>query len=103
MLKSEAEALKRSQQEIERVTRFWADQARSQPVDMLTYAGEQGAKDPLLEQAKQLAKTHKQISVSFLQRQLRIGSARAEQLLQQLQEETVKAAEPQVTEESKKT
>ena len=92
-----------SQQEIERVTRFWADQARSQPVDMLTYAGEQGTKDPLLEQARQLAKTHRQISASFLQRQLRIGSARAEQLLQQLQEEdTSKAAEPQEVEEAKK-
>ena len=75
-----------SQQEIERVTRFWADQARSQPIEVLAYAGEQSVKDPLLEQARQLAKDHKQISASYLQRQLRIGLGRAEELLRQLQE-----------------
>jgi S-DNA-T family DNA segregation ATPase FtsK/SpoIIIE len=93
-----------SQQEIERVTRFWADQARAQPVEILTYTGEQDTKDPLLEQAKQLAKDHKQISASFLQRQLRIGSARAEELLRQLQEaETGEAAKPPEPEEPNKT
>jgi DNA segregation ATPase FtsK/SpoIIIE-like protein len=85
-----------SQQEIERVTRFWADQARAQPTEALTYTGEQATKDPLLEQVKQLAKDHKQISASYLQRQLRIGSARAEELLRQLQEaEAGEAAKPQ--------
>ena len=85
-----------SQQELERVTRFWADQARAQPIEVLAYTGEQATKDPLLEQAKQLAKDHKQISASFLQRQLRIGSARAEELLRQLQEaESGEAAKPQ--------
>ncbi len=75
-----------SQQEIERVTRFWADQARAQPVEVLAYAGEQNVKDPLLEQARQLAKDHRQVSASFLQRQLRIGLGRAEELLRQMQE-----------------
>jgi S-DNA-T family DNA segregation ATPase FtsK/SpoIIIE len=84
-----------SQQELERVTRFWADQARAQPIEVLAYSGEQSVKDPLLDQAKQLAKDHKQISVSFLQRQLRIGSARAEELLRQLQEmDAAEAAKP---------
>jgi S-DNA-T family DNA segregation ATPase FtsK/SpoIIIE len=93
-----------SQQEIERVTRFWADQARAQPIEVLTYTGEQSTKDPLLEQAKQLAKDHKQISASFLQRQLRIGSARAEELLRQLQEpEAGEAAKPQEPDEPKNT
>ncbi len=93
-----------SQQEIERVTRFWADQARAQPIEVLTYTGEQGTKDPLLEQAKQLAKDHKQISASFLQRQLRIGSARAEELLRQLQEaESGEAAKPPEPEEPQNT
>jgi S-DNA-T family DNA segregation ATPase FtsK/SpoIIIE len=93
-----------SQQEIERVTRFWADQARAQPIEVLTYAGEQSTKDPLLEQAKQLAKDHKQISASFLQRQLRIGSARAEELLRQLQEpEAGEADKPQESDEPKNT
>ena len=93
-----------SQQEIERVTRFWADQARAQPIEVLTYTGEQSSKDPLLEQAKQLAKDHKQISASFLQRQLRIGSARAEELLRQLQEpEAGEADKPQESDEPKNT
>jgi S-DNA-T family DNA segregation ATPase FtsK/SpoIIIE len=91
-----------SQQELERVTRFWADQARAQPVEVLTYTGEQSAKDPLLEQVKQLAKDHKQISASYLQRQLRIGQARAEELLRQLQEaEAGEPAKPQEPEEPK--
>jgi len=93
-----------SQQEIERVARFWADQARAQPIEVLTYTGEQSTKDPLLEQAKQLAKDHKQISASFLQRQLRIGSARAEELLRQLQEaEAGEAAKPPEPDEPKNT
>jgi DNA segregation ATPase FtsK/SpoIIIE-like protein len=80
-----------SQQEIERVTRLWGNQARSQPPEVLVYTGEEGSPDPLLEQARRLSTEHKQVSASYLQRQLRIGSARAEQLVKQLQEE--KAAE----------
>lgn len=76
-----------SPDEIKRVTRFWNNQARSQSPETLVYTGEEGSEDPLLEQARRLAAEHKQISASYLQRQLRIGSARAEQLVKQLQEE----------------
>ena len=75
-----------SPQEIERLTAFWSKQSRAQLPEILTYTGEEGSKDPLLEQARQLAKDHKQISASYLQRQLRIGSARAEQLVRLLEE-----------------
>ena len=95
-----------SQQELERVTRFWSDQARAQPIEVLAYTGEQATKDPLLEQAKQLAKDHKQISAPYLQRQLRIGSARAEELLRQLQEaeaQASQAAKPQEPEQPQST
>jgi S-DNA-T family DNA segregation ATPase FtsK/SpoIIIE len=95
-----------SQQELERVTRFWSDQARAQPIEVLAYTGEQAVKDPLLEQAKQLAKDHKQISASYLQRQLRIGSARAEELLRQLQEaeaQATQAAKPPEPEQPQST
>ena len=74
-------------QEIERLTGFWSKQARARPVEMLTYTGDGSSEDPMLEQARKLAKDGKQISVSYLQRQLRIGSARAEQLVRMLQEE----------------
>ena len=91
-----------SQQEIERVTRFWADQARAQPVEILAYAGEQSVKDPLLEQARQLARDHKQVSASYLQRQLRIGLGRAEELLRQIQEaEAADQAGPRAAEAAK--
>jgi S-DNA-T family DNA segregation ATPase FtsK/SpoIIIE len=82
-----------SPQEIERLTAFWSKQARAQLPEILTYTGEEGSKDPLLEQARQLAKDHKQISASYLQRQLRIGSARAEQLVHLLEEEESKSGE----------
>jgi DNA segregation ATPase FtsK/SpoIIIE-like protein len=84
------------------VTRFWADQARSQPIEILAYAGEQSVKDPLLEQARQLAKDHRQVSASYLQRQLRIGLGRAEELLRQLHEtEAAEAAKPPAPGEQK--
>ena len=76
-----------SSQELERLTAFWSKQARSQPIEVLTYTGEESSGDPLLDQARKLAKDGKQISVSYLQRQLRIGSARAEQLVRILQVE----------------
>ena len=74
-------------QEIERLTAFWSKQARARPVEVLTYTGDGTSEDPMLEQVRKLAKDGKQISVSYLQRQLRIGSARAEQLVRLLQEE----------------
>ncbi|MBM4445007.1 MAG: DNA translocase FtsK [Chloroflexi bacterium] len=76
-----------SPQELERVTAFWGKQARAQPVEVLTFSGEPDSGDPLLNQARKLAKEGKPISVSYLQRQLRIGSARAEELVKMLQQE----------------
>jgi DNA segregation ATPase FtsK/SpoIIIE, S-DNA-T family len=82
-----------SQPEIDRVTRFWSSQAKSQTLETLVYTGEEGSEDPLLGQARRLAAEHKQISASYLQRQLRIGLARAEQLVKQLEEEKSKSVE----------
>jgi S-DNA-T family DNA segregation ATPase FtsK/SpoIIIE len=44
-------------------------------------------KDPLLQEALELAKEHDQISTSFLQRKLHIGYPRAARLMEQLEEE----------------
>jgi S-DNA-T family DNA segregation ATPase FtsK/SpoIIIE len=41
-------------------------------------------RDPLLEQAKELAKQHNNVSTSFLQRRLHIGYPRAARLKEQL-------------------
>jgi len=77
-----------SSEEIERLVSFWSNQSPAHPAEAFAYtAGE--AKDPLLEQARLLAKEHRQISASFLQRQLHIGYPRAAQLMQLLQEEGI--------------
>ncbi|HJX69932.1 MAG TPA: DNA translocase FtsK [Dehalococcoidia bacterium] len=77
-----------SPEEIERLVSFWSEQSRAQPTETLAY--EEGTtQDPILEEARRLVKEHKQISVSFLQRQLRIGYPRAERLMQQLEEERI--------------
>lgn len=74
-----------SVEEIERLTNFWRDQSRVQRV-ALEY--EEGSdQDPILAEARRLAKEHQQISVSFLQRQLRVGYSRAIKLMQLIQEE----------------
>lgn len=51
--------------------------------------------DPLLEQARQLTRDHKHVSISFLQRQLRIGNIRAQQLSDILQKE--RESQPEVS------
>lgn len=76
-----------SPQELERLTSFWSKQARAQPIEVLAVAGEEDSGDPLLNQARKLAREGKPISVSYLQRQLRIGSARAEELVKMLEQE----------------
>lgn len=76
-----------SPQELERLTSFWSKQARTEAIEVLPLAGEGDSGDPLLDQARKLAKEGKPISVSYLQRQLRIGSARAEQIVRLLQGE----------------
>lgn len=76
-----------SPEELARLTNFWSKQARPQATEVLTFAGEEDSGDPLLNQARKLAREGKPISVSYLQRQLRIGFARAEQLVEMLQQE----------------
>ena len=73
--------------EIDRVVRFWREQARQQAEEIFSTSTPEvaGQDDPLLQQARQLARQHSQISASFLQRQLRIGLARAQRLMQQLE------------------
>lgn len=77
-----------SPEEIERLVSFWSNQSQAQPAEAFAYTTEE-AQDPLLAQARLLAREHKQISASFLQRQLRIGYPRAAQLMQLLQEEGI--------------
>ncbi|HEX7364704.1 MAG TPA: DNA translocase FtsK [Dehalococcoidia bacterium] len=82
-----------SDAETERVVYFWGNQRRSEmePVrfeDMsqLTTA-EKSGEDSIMESARQLAKEHKYISTSFLQRRLRIGYPRAARIMEKLEEE----------------
>jgi len=76
-----------SPDEIDRLVNAWKEQARLQPPSGFPGIGEQAFSDPLLEQARRLKETHRQVSSSFLQRQLRIGYARAEKLLEMLDKE----------------
>jgi len=92
-----------SPEEMERVVNFWREQARLQPAKLFEEAGaveEDDGHDPLLEQARQLAKDHKQVSSSFLQRQLRIGYARAEKLMQLLEQDGQAESDPSSEPES---
>ena len=75
-----------STQEIERLVSFWSDQPQAQP-EAFASSEEGATQDPLLEEARRLARKHKQISSSFLQRQLRIGYNRAERLMRLIEEE----------------
>ena len=84
-----------SDAEVERLVYFWSSQQRQEvarlKIDELApsvAAGRGGyAEDPLLDTARQLAKEHKHISTSFLQRRLRIGYPRAARIMEQLEEE----------------
>ena len=82
-----------SEPEIERLVNFWKEQQRRQPdlaKSLLAHeysAEEDATQKALLEQARLLAGEHRQISVSFLQRQLRIGYARVAQLMESLERE----------------
>jgi S-DNA-T family DNA segregation ATPase FtsK/SpoIIIE len=84
-----------SESEIERLVYFWSSQEREEPDKLkmetlmaTTPAGTIGGhpRDPLLEQAKELAK-NSNISTSFLQRRLHIGYPRAARLMEQLEAE----------------
>jgi S-DNA-T family DNA segregation ATPase FtsK/SpoIIIE len=82
-----------SDAETERIVYFWGNQHRpeTEPVrfeDMSQLAtAEKGSDDAMMDSARQLAKEHKYISTSFLQRRLRIGYPRAARIMDKLEEE----------------
>jgi len=102
-----------SDAEIDRLVYFWGsqqkeelDKLRMETLVATTPSGQIGGfpRDPLLEQAKELAKQYSDVSTSFLQRKLHIGYPRAARLKDQLdavlsqeggpvKEETVEKAE----------
>jgi S-DNA-T family DNA segregation ATPase FtsK/SpoIIIE len=82
-----------SDTEIERLVYFWGGQRKEEPdklkMETLIATAPSGTigghpRDPLLEQAKELAKQHEEVSTSFLQRRLHIGYPRAARLKEQL-------------------
>jgi len=82
-----------SDPEIERLVYFWGGQRKEEPdrlkMETLVAAAPSGTigghpRDPLLEQAKELARQHEEVSTSFLQRRLHIGYPRAARLKEQL-------------------
>ncbi|MGI8551600.1 MAG: DNA translocase FtsK, partial [Dehalococcoidia bacterium] len=91
-----------SDQEIERLVEFWTSDRweRHRPpvydhlVDEAKAELEKGEEsdDPLLDKATELAHEHSRISVSMLQRRLRIGYPRAARLMDQLEEAGVVGA-----------
>jgi S-DNA-T family DNA segregation ATPase FtsK/SpoIIIE len=86
-----------SDAETERLVYFWNSQVREEEpahlrVEQLVPSvaaieKKSHPEDPLLEAARELARDHKQISTSFLQRRLHIGYPRAARLMDQLEEE----------------
>ena len=86
-----------SDQEVERLVYFWNSQ-QNQSVTQLKIediaaaaaaAGQKGGApaDPLLESVRELARDHKQISASFIQRKLNVGYPRAARLYDRYKEE----------------
>jgi S-DNA-T family DNA segregation ATPase FtsK/SpoIIIE len=86
-----------SDQEVERLVYFWNSQ-QNQSVTQLKIediaaaaaaAGQKGGPpaDPLMESVRELAKEHKQISASFIQRKLNVGYPRAARLYDRYKEE----------------
>jgi S-DNA-T family DNA segregation ATPase FtsK/SpoIIIE len=82
-----------SDAEIERLVYFWGGQRKTEPdklkMETLVATAPFGTigghpRDPLLEQAKELARQHHDVSTSFLQRRLHIGYPRAARLKEQL-------------------
>lgn len=84
-----------SDAEMERIVYFWGSQKRDEldklRIETLVAVSPTGTigghpRDPLLEQARELARQHENISTSFLQRKLHIGYPRAARLMEQLEE-----------------
>jgi S-DNA-T family DNA segregation ATPase FtsK/SpoIIIE len=82
-----------SDTEIDRLVYFWGSQQKEEPDKLrmetlvaTTPSGTIGGypRDPLLEQAKELARQYNYVSTSFLQRKLHIGYPRAARLKDQL-------------------
>jgi len=85
-----------SDQEIQRLVAFWNDarfrHLRPAPYDHLLSQEKEEApaeEEPLLAQARELARQHSRISASLLQRRLRIGYPRAARLLDLLEAEGI--------------
>ena len=86
-----------SDAEMERLVYFWGNQGQMEVsyinFDEVAELASSGwkvapAPDPLLEEAKHLAREHKHVSTSFLQRRLHIGYPRAARLMEALEQET---------------
>ncbi len=82
-----------SDTEIDRLVYFWGSQRQEEPdrlrMETLVATAPAGTigghpRDPLLEQAKELARQYSDVSTSFLQRKLHIGYPRAARLKEQL-------------------
>ncbi|MDY6835675.1 MAG: DNA translocase FtsK [Chloroflexota bacterium] len=73
-----------SRAETDRLVEHWKNQMQyAEPAHPKIYVEE----DPLLARARELCKDHEHISVSFLQRRLCIGSAKAQQLLERIEQD----------------
>jgi S-DNA-T family DNA segregation ATPase FtsK/SpoIIIE len=89
--------------EIDRLVYFWGNQKRpgSMPVsfDDARPASAEAviADDPLLDQARELCRSHGQISASYLQRKLAIGYPRAARIAETLREEMQDDADDEKT------
>ena len=87
-----------SDQEIESIVQFWSEDRfrhlRPEPADHLLQEvsiaeAQEEEEDPLLEQAREIAKEHTRVSTSLLQRRLHIGYPRAARFIDQLEEEGI--------------
>ena len=73
-----------SRAETDRLVEHWTNQMQyAEPAHPTIYVEE----DPLLARARELCKDHDHVSVSFLQRRLCIGSAKAQQLLERIEKD----------------
>jgi len=87
-----------SDQEIDRLVEFWKGQRPYQPQGQRVTDGvaesfvslsepQAMVEDPLLERARELIAEHSYVSISFLQRRLRIGYNKAATIIETLEEE----------------